>query len=363
MSQTPARRFGIGMWALVVALVGLVVLTFLPSPYVIQRPGPVYDTLGTASSTDGAQVPLIEIEGAPTYETAGALRLTTIEVVGNRQNAPSWLELALAWLDRSRAVVPIESIFPAGLTSEQRNERNAALMDESQNEARAAALRELGHEVPAEVEVTGVSEGSPADGLLEEGDMLLALDGVPLTSSSHLRGAIQDAQGAVLSFDVRRGDERMTVGVTPADAGGTWLVGVYPLTHYDFPIDVTIQLDNVGGPSAGLMFALGIIDRLTPGDIAGGADVAGTGTIDSDGTVGPIGGIRQKLYGARDAGSTFFFAPEANCGEVVGNVPDGLQVIRTATLDDALSALDVISDGGDTAALPSCATSVADPGE
>ncbi|WP_317451804.1 S16 family serine protease [Microbacterium sp. NIBRBAC000506063] len=181
-----------------------------------------------------------------------------------------------------------------------------------------------------------------------------------MTSSSDLRAQIQEHGGERLTFAVARGGEEISVEVVPeqaTQAGETsWVIGVYPLTHYEFPIDVTIQLDNVGGPSAGLMFALGIIDQLTPGELTGGEDFAGTGTIDSDGAVGPIGGIRQKLYGARDAGAEFFFAPESNCGEVVGHVPDGLQVIRTATLEEALEALEVIANDGDVEALPSCST-------
>ncbi len=120
---------------------------------------------------------------------------------------------------------------------------------------------------------------------------------------------------------------------------------------------MTIQLDNVGGPSAGMMFALGIVDQLTPGELNGGENVAGTGTIDAEGTVGPIGGIRQKLYGARDAGAEYFLAPAANCDEVVGHVPDGLQVIRTGTLEESLDALSVIAEGGDVASLPTCTAS------
>lgn len=155
----------------------------------------------------------------------------------------------------------------------------------------------------------------------------------------------------------RGGDER-EVDVTPRrteiDGEETLLLGITLMTDYEFPFDVTIQLDNVGGPSAGMMFALGIIDTLTPGELNGGKEVAGTGTIDAEGTVGPIGGIRQKLYGARDAGADYFLAPEANCDEVVGHVPDGLQVIRTATLDESLAALDVIAEDGDVDALPTC---------
>src|SRR5690606_23641311 len=137
----------------------------------------------------------------------------------------------------------------------------------------------------------------------------------------------------------------------------TWLIGITLTTDYDFPIDVTIQLDNVGGPSAGMMFALGIVDELTPGPLTGGNDIAGTGTIDATGAVGPIGGIRQKLYGARDAGADFFLAPSSNCDEVVGHIPDGLQVISTSTLTDSLEAIEVIADGGDVESLPACEAS------
>ena len=133
-----------------------------------------------------------------------------------------------------------------------------------------------------------------------------------------------------------------------------WLIGVSTMHDYDFPIQVTIQLDNVGGPSAGMMFALGIIDTLTDGELNGGERVAGTGTIDAAGTVGPIGGIRQKMFGAVDAGDTWFLAPADNCDEVVGHIPDGLRVFKVSTLDDALGVLSAIRDGGDLGALPTC---------
>ncbi|WP_136029961.1 YlbL family protein [Microbacterium sp. PF5] len=358
MERPRAGKLGLGVWALIVALAALAVLTFLPSPYVIQRPGPVYDTLGTAKNADGEQVPLISVEGAETYETGGTLDLTTVQVVGNRERTPSWFELALAWLDSSRAVVPLDSVFPEGVTTEQRDERNATLMVDSQHEATAAALNELGYDTGAQVVVVDAVEDSPANGLLEPDDVITAVDGTPVTSATRLREAIQDAGGDPVALTVQRDGAEQVVEVTPEkhEEGGTttWLVGITLRTDYDFEIDVTIQLDNVGGPSAGMMFALGIIDTLTPGELNGGKDVAGTGTIDAEGDVGPIGGIRQKLYGARDAGADYFLAPASNCDEVVGHVPDGLQVIRTATLEESLAALDVIADGGDTSGLPTC---------
>ncbi|UTT51741.1 YlbL family protein [Microbacterium maritypicum] len=358
MDRTRSGKLGLGVWALIVALLALVVLTFLPSPYVIQRPGPVYDTLGTAKGADGEQVPLISVEGAETFETAGTLDLTTVQVVGNRERTPSWFELALAWMDSSKAVVPLDSVFPQGVTSEQRDERNATLMVDSQHEATAAALNELGYDTGAEVVVVEAVADSPADGILEADDVITAIDGTPVSSATQLREAIQAAAGAPVQLTVLRDGAEQTVEVTPEKRteGDTtaWLIGITLRTDYDFEIDVTIQLDNVGGPSAGMMFALGIIDTLTEGELNGGKDIAGTGTIDAAGTVGPIGGIRQKLYGARDAGAEYFLAPAANCDEVVGHVPDGLQVIRTATLEESLAALEVIADDGDVSALPTC---------
>jgi PDZ domain-containing protein len=352
------RRALAGMWAIVIAVAVLVVLTFLPTAYVIQRPGPVYDTIGTAESPDGAQVPLIEISGTETFETEGTLDLTTVQVIGNRERTPSWFELALAWLDSSRAVVPIDAVFPQGVTSEQREEQNALLMVDSQAEATAAALSELGYDVRASVEVADLAaEDVPAAGLLEPGDRILSADGTRVTDATQLRELIQKSGGEPVEIAYERDGTQGSVSVTPdeglVEGEQAWLIGITLTTAFDFPFDVKIQLDNVGGPSAGMMFALGIIDVLTPGALNGGEAVAGTGTITADGTVGPIGGIRQKLYGARDAGAEWFLAPADNCNEVVGHVPDGLHVFAVEDLEDSMRALEGIADG-DTADLDTC---------
>ena len=358
MDRTRSGKPGLGVWALIVALVALVVLTFLPTPYVIQRPGPVYDTLGTAAGADGEQVPLIQIEGAETFETAGTLDLTTVQVVGNRERTPSWFELALAWMDSSRAVVPLDSVFPEGVTTEQRDERNAMLMVDSQHEATAAALNELGYDTGAKVVVQEAVADTPADGLLEAEDVITAIDGTPVTSATQLREAIQEAGGDPVELTVLRDGQEQAVEVTPEkhteNDVTTWLIGITLRTDYDFEIDVTLQLDNVGGPSAGMMFALGIIDTLTPDQLNRGETVAGTGTIDAQGVVGPIGGIRQKMWGAVGAGADWFLAPAANCDEVVGSVPGGLQVFAVETLDDALDVLEAVRDDGDLDRLPVC---------
>ncbi|MFG6401797.1 PDZ domain-containing protein [Microbacterium sp. P04] len=353
-----SKRFVRGMWALSTALVVLLIITFLPTAYVVQQKGPVFNTLGTSENADGDEVPLISVEGAPTYPTAGALDLLTVQVVGNRERTPSWFELALAWFDPSRAVVPIDSIFPAGQSTEQRNEESGQMMVDSQNEATAAALTELGYDVQPHPAVYDVTEGSAAEGLLEVGDVILEVNGVAVSQTAEVQQSVADSEGEPVEITVDRGGEQQSVEVTPrqGEVNGEerWLVGVSLIADYEFPIDVSIQLNNVGGPSAGMMFALGIMDVLTPGEMNGGQQVAGTGTIDAQGVVGPIGGIRQKLYGALGAGAQYFLAPADNCNEVVGHVPDGLRVFSVSDLDDSLAALDAISTGGDLDALPTC---------
>ena len=367
VTVTPSRRRGmsrralVGVWSLSIAMVVLFVLTVLPTSYVIQRPGPVYNTLGSAESSDGEQVPLIEIDGATTYPTDGALDLLTVQVVGNRERTPSWLELATAWFDPSRAVLPIDAVFPEGQTTQERSQESSALMVDSQKEATAAALTELGYDVSPHLTVNSLTDGSAAEGILEEGDVIVSADGVTVAGVDALREIVNAGDGAPIEVAIERGGVDRTVSVTPlqteVDGEPVWLMGVTLLSDFDVPIDVTIQLNNVGGPSAGMMFALGIIDTLTPGSLNGGENVAGTGTISADGTVGPIGGIRQKLWGAEDAGADWFLAPEANCDEVVGHVPDGLRVFAVEDLDDSLAVLDAVRDGGDLDALPTCEAS------
>lgn len=356
--QRMSRRTVAGVWALAVAMVALLVITFLPTSYVIQQPGPVYNTLGTAENDEGVEVPLISIEGAETYPTTGSLDLLTVQVKGTRERTPSWFELAVAWFDPTRAVVPIDAVFPEDQTTRERNEQSAAMMVDSQHEATAAALSELGYDVGGQLAVYSVIDGAAAEGLLEQGDIILAADGEDVTDAATLRRIINDGDGDPVELVVDRRGREETVEVTPEqeelDGEQSWLIGVNLTTDYEFPIDVTIQLNNVGGPSAGMMFALGIIDTLTPGELNGGEQVAGTGTISADGTVGPIGGVRQKMWGAVDAGADWFLAPEANCDEVAGHIPGDLRVYAVEDLDDAMAVLDAVRGEGDLDALPTC---------
>nr|WP_286131940.1 PDZ domain-containing protein [Clavibacter michiganensis] len=354
-----ARRRTTGWTVLVIALVLGLVMSFLPTPYVIEQPGPVFDTLGS-QTVEGKDTPLISIDGEPTYPTGGTLDMLTVSVVGTPKQTPSWAEVVQAYFDSSKAVVPLEAVYPPDVTTEQRDEQNAALMVDSQQEAIAAALSSLGYDFTTSVSVGSVAKGSPAEGELEAGDVVTSVNGQAVGSIDQLRAAVAaNGTDKPAVVDVTRAGAPVEASVTPITSGDSSVLGIGVQASFEFPFDVKIQLDNVGGPSAGMMFALGIIDKLSDGELNGGQKVAGTGTISADGTVGPIGGIRQKLFGARDAGADWFLAPASNCDEVTGHVPDGIRVFAVATLDDSLAALKAISSGSGLDALPTCDASTA----
>lgn len=347
----------VGWLLLALTLFGVFGLAVLPTPYVIERPGPVFDTLGTVT-VDGAEVPLIDIPTEPTFETSGSLSLLTVNVYGNRDQPPSWFDVIRAWLDPSQSVVPIDSVFPEGVSTEDRREQSRIDMENSQQEAVAAALRALGEPYESQLRVVETLPDSPAAGILRGDDIILAVDGDPVRDVTALRAAIA-ANGTAdpVSIDIVRGGSERTLEITPVLSEGedrVPVIGVLIAGEYVFPFDVNIELENVGGPSAGLMFALGIIDKLTPDSLAGGAEVAGTGTIGADGTVGPIGGIVQKMHGAVSFGADWFLAPVDNCDEVVGNVPGDLEVFAVTTLDEAIGVLQTIADEGDLGSLARC---------
>ena len=351
-----SRRERIGWTALAVAVAIGILFALLPSPYVIEQPGPVYDTLGTAEH-DGEEVPLIEIPDAETFPTDGELNLLTVTVRGRPGQTPNWLEVVAAWFDRTRSAVPVEAVFPPGVSDTDRDAQNEAAMVDSPQDAIAAALVELGYEFPREVTVAGVVDDSPAAGVLEEGDVIVSVDGIAVNSIDELRAAVRD-NGAdePASLLVLRDGAEQTLEVTPVDRDGTVVLGVGVRMHYVFPIDVVLQLDNVGGPSAGMMFALGIVDKLngdgSGGDLTGGRTIAGTGTIDADGTVGAVGGVPLKTQAAKRDGATVFLVPEDECSDAEAELPKGRRLVPVTTLKGAVSALVALETG--TGSVPSC---------
>ena len=356
-SRRPRRARRIGWTLLIAAVLGGFAFAGAPAPYVIEQPGPVFNTLGTVMD-GGKRVLLIEIPDQKTYPTGGALDMLTVNLVGSRTQSPSWIEIVQAWLDPSKAVLPIDAVYPAGESVDESNKQSKIDMQNSQKDAVAAALRQLGYPLQTTIEVGGLSPKSPSAGILSKGDTIVSVNGRKPDSVVGLRSIIGKAgTGTPVEIVIRRGAAEQTVRVMPELSNGADpvpIIGILPSISYTFPFEVKIQLENVGGPSAGQMFALGIIDKLTPGQLTGGARVAGTGTIDAEGNIGAIGGIRQKMYGAKAAGATWFLAPSADCGEVTGHIPSGLRVFAVTTLDDSLAALKAISAGTGTGSLPSC---------
>ncbi|WP_245643538.1 YlbL family protein [Sanguibacter suarezii] len=352
--ERPSRRsitLGVSFMATVLLLSGLAVL---PAPYVVKSPGPTRDTLGQADGAD-----LIQISGTETYPSTGELLLTTVGVGGGPGYPVNLVQVVQGWFDDTRAVFPVEEVFPTNITREELDAESAADMVSSQENATYAALSELGYDIPVTLVAAGTVEASQAPDHVQEGDVITSLNGAPVTSSQGLVDALSEIEpGTTVTLGLVRDGvpvEETFETVDPPEGGTGSRLGVLVDTTFDFPVDVDIQIEDIGGPSAGTMFALGIIDKLTPQDEANGEVIAGTGTMDTTGTVGPIGGIRQKLNGAVRDGASWFLAPAANCDEVVGHVPDGLRVVKVATLAEAYDAMVAIGAGeGDS--LPTCSS-------
>jgi PDZ domain-containing protein len=322
-------------------------------PYAVMSPGPTQNTLGV--SQDGKNTPIISISGLPTFPTSGALNFTTVRVEGGPGYPVDLWDVLQAWIDPSRDVLPVDDVFDPSVTQEQVAEENAIQMEGSQEEATAVALRAIGKDVPTHIVVGGLTDASKAKGLLKPKDQFEQVGDTMITSAQSVRDSLQTVKpGDSVKIRVNRDGKDVTVDVPTIEGqGGRTALGVLLGLDHDFPATVKVDAGAIGGPSAGLMFSLGIYDKLTPGPLAGDKDIAGTGTIDDQGNVGPIGGIRQKLAGARAGGSSYFLAPADNCSEVVDHIPDGLDVVKVATFDDARTAVEAIAKGN-TSSLPHC---------
>jgi len=347
----------VGLTLLAASGLCVAIVASAEAPYAIERPGPVYDVLGETRVGDQSE-PMIEIVDAETFATDGALNMLTVNA-NDPLHLPTWLQVVEAYLDPARAVEPIEALYPPS-TGVSNTQRQATQMENSKLAAIAAALDHLGYDLLPTMRVVEVEPDSPADGLVHVDDVILAANGRSLQDVDELREIVADNGTAdPASILVDRAGAQIELAVTPRMSDGAARLGVHIASSWNWPVDIRIQLENVGGPSAGMMFALGIIDKLTPESLTGGASIAGTGTIGATGEVGPIGGIRQKLYGAAWAGSDWFLAPASNCGQVVGHVPDGIRVLPVATLDEAVEALGHIASGDEGFAWPTCEAVVA----
>jgi len=333
------RRRGVTviLGALITALLALGVMA-VPLPYVVLKPGPTVNTLG---SDNGKEV--IQVTSAATSTSAGQLRLTTVGVQSD-------VELVWAirgWLSNKQAVVPKELIYPPNQSEKQVEETNKQEFQVSQSSAETVALRELGY--PVQTFVKEVTAGGPSAGKLVKDDVLTTVDGTKVTGPEKLTELVRaKPAGTTLTIGYTRAGKPGTAQiVTKVDkSGDPPRIGVGIDQKQPHPFTVKIDLDEIGGPSAGLMFTLGIIDKLRPADLTGGKIIAGTGTIDDAGNVGPIGGIPQKLVGAKAAGAQIFLVPIDNCAEALKNAVAGLPMAEVATVDDALAALTTFNSGG-----------------
>jgi PDZ domain-containing protein len=283
----------------------------------------------------------VQIDGLPTYPTSGNLNMTTVSVT-DRLTLFSALGF---WASGDRQVVPRESLFPSNVPDQQIQDQNAAQFASSEANAESAALTELA--LPERVVVADLVPAAPASKILQVGDQLIAVAGKPVDSAAAVVAALAGTTpGQTVPITYRRGDQQsdvdVTLGSSPDRAQG--LLGVVP-GAIARDGDIKISLGGIGGPSAGLMFALSVVDKLTPGELTGGRFVAGTGAIGPAGDVQKIDGIPFKMEAAHDAGATVFLVPADNCQEAASTAPAGLQLIRVATLHDAVTALEALQAG------------------
>lgn len=339
---------------------------FIHVPYAEMSPGPTVNTLGSARGE-----PVLQISGHKTYPTSGHLNMTTVRVTGAEYDM-NIVEAVYGWLAHDTVVVPHDTLYPDGKTEEQSTQENAEEFTQSQESAKVAALKELNIPVTSRVVVSTVIRNSPAQGKLHAGDLIKDVDGTPVRQPADVAKLVtrhkpgedtvftvipaKEAAAAEKAGREPEGSEKITITTKKAPGEKRAIVGIQAGTDHTFPFEIDIKLADVGGPSAGLMFSLGIIDKLTPGKMTGGSFVAGTGTIDDAGKVGPIGGINMKLVGARDAGARYFLTPDANCAAAASDTPSGLTLVRVKNLDDAKKSLEKIRTG-DAAGLPSCSAS------
>jgi PDZ domain-containing protein len=335
-------RRGLTLLLAFVLAIGLAVAGALTTvPYAALTPGPAFNTLGAVNGKT-----VLSIGGHGEYKDTGSLSLTTVSV----QDHITLLEALRGWLSSSEAVVPREVVFPPSQTAQQSEQENQQQMLQSQNSATTAAFRELGIPMTTAYVVGAVTPGSPADGKLKVGDVLKTVDGQPIAAADKVGGLIGKhtvGQAAVLGYtrDGVAGTASITtVASTDKPIRPVIGISVQPKTLSSVTVDIT--LDDVGGPSAGLMFALGIVDKLGSESLTGGKRIAGTGEITDDGKVGAIGGIAQKMRGAKAKGATIFLVPSDNCAEAKDSKPSGISLVKVSTLKGALASLKTLRSGG-----------------
>ena len=350
------RAVAAGTFVLVVVLIAAVFL--VPVNAVTEAPGPTWNVLDNGKSADQD---VLKVSGTETYPTEGALRMTTVSVSGCPGYPVTTADLIAAWISSDRRIVDRNEVCPQDQSAQQVEETGKAQMTASQDSAVIAALIETGMAGAMHLTVTEVIEQQTSTEI-QAGDVLETItpeggEATTITSFSQLRELMTTIpEGTRVTLGVNRGEQQTTAALTtiaPQEGTTGSLLGLSLKISVDSTVEASFGLSDVGGPSAGMMFALGVVDEITPGSLTGGKDISGTGTINMDGQVGPIGGIQQKMAGARNSGSRFFLAPASNCDEVRGHEPEGMQVFAVSTLHEAVTATEAIASGN-TSGLTTC---------
>jgi PDZ domain-containing protein len=347
-------------------LFGFLVLVafFIPTPYVLLSPGAPQNILNSAITITGAQV----------FPATGKMSVTSV-MVTNPDSYMTGFDILYGWATAERAVLPRIEIYPDNESAEESIQQGAADMQASQASATTAALTLLGYKGETKLIINSVNKETDSFKKLKDGDQIIELDGAQLTSTTQLLEYLKSKKpGEVISLKVLRAPVaqrssmetstqststakpliELTVEVKlSARDDNSALIGIIVETVQEFPISVKIKLAETGGPSGGLIFALGIIEKLQSENLTRGRNIAGTGTISDTGEVGPIGGITEKIIGAKKDGVEIFLAPIENCLDIsTPQLLDGIKVVPVATLAQALEVL----RAPDGAKLASCPT-------
>ena len=349
----------------------------LPSSYVKEGPGPLFDVLGTYQEKD-----VIEVSGAPSYKTFGKMNMTTVSVSGGPYTELSGAEAFYGWLafDGNRSlVVPTDALYPH-VSHEQATAATGAQMADSQTQAKVAAMRQLKMAVTEKVQVLSTVEGSPAASALKADDRIVKVGEKQIETLTDVPKAVNASNGSPIDVAVERDGKQQTFRLTPVRSSddSRWILGAGLKQSYDLPAHVQYNLDGVGGPSAGLMLALGTVDKLSEGTLLADEDaggdpyrsyISGTGTIDANGKVGAIGGIKYKILATGRYGARYFLAPKENCDSIVkmqaqdpdlfnyyhaGQVRGTMVVVPVSTLDEAVKTVEAIKSGTPDDSLPRC---------
>lgn len=320
--------------------------------FVAWAPGVSYDVLGVTNDRR-----VIEISNTEVYPTSGQLRLTTISVT-SADSSLSLPEAVINFLLPNRDVLPREVEYPVGVPTEQVRQQQTIAMETSQRMSVAAALRAAGYQVDQVPLVTGVVESGPSFSRLQVGDFIDAVDGNPVTSRTEVEQAVQrHAVGDLIQLDVERRGEKLKVSLTTVAANDDprrSRIGIDMRTSYRYEPTVTFTLGTtIVGPSAGLVFALGVYNLVTPGDLIASRIVAGTGSIDAAGAVSPVSGVREKVAAAQDAKATIFLVPAANCADLVG-MDTNVTLVKVGELADAISSLQLLKQPNRLGEVPLC---------